>query len=300
LLTNLEILFQAPIFSVQLLIDGLMVGAIFALVAYGMALVWGVMNIINVAQGELVMLGGYVTLMLYNAGLSPFLGIPVAAAVLYLVGLLLYYLVIWRIVDRDLFISLLATFGLSILIQQLANEVFGANVETAQSGLGTLFLFDASVTVSEIKLVAFVCAFVVAGVMIVFLKYSRLGQAIRATAQNARAARILGIDTQRMYATTFALNAAICGAAGALVAMTWIVHPYLGLAYTVRSFMIVVVAGLGNLAGVIAAGLGLGVAEIFAGFLLGAEAQAAFVFSLLVVILIARSLLLHRQRKVLR
>jgi branched-chain amino acid transport system permease protein len=265
-----------------------------------MALVWGVMNIINVAQGELVMLGGYVTLLVYHAGLSPFLGIPAAAVVLYLIGLLLYYLVIWRIVDRDLFISLLATFGLSILIQQLANQIFGANVETAQSGLGTLLLFDASVTVSKIKLVAFVATFVVAGAMIVFLKYSRLGQAIRATAQNPRAARILGVDTQRVYATTFALNAAICGAAGALVAMTWIIHPYLGLAYTVRSFMIVVVAGLGNLAGVAVAGLGLGVAESFAGFLLGAEAQTAFVFSLLVVILVARSLLLHRQRKVLR
>ena len=299
-MSNLQILIQAPIFSVQLLIDGLLVGAIFALVAYGMALVWGVMNIINVAQGELVMLGGYVTLILYQAGVSPFLGIPTAAIVLYLIGLLLYYLVIWRIVERDLFVSLLATFGLSILIQQLANQVFGANVETARSDLGTLLLFGGSITVSEIKLVAFVGAFLVAGIMVVFLKYSRLGQAIRATAQDARAARILGVDTQRVYATTFALNAAICGAAGALVAMTWIIHPYLGLAYTVRSFMIVVVAGLGNLAGVIVAGLGLGVAETFAGFLLGAEAQAAFVFSLLVIILVFRSLLLHRQRKVLR
>jgi branched-chain amino acid transport system permease protein len=299
-MSNLQILIQAPIFSVQLLIDGLLVGAIFALVAYGMALVWGVMNIINVAQGELVMLGGYVTLILYQAGVSPFLGIPTAAIVLYLIGLLLYYLVIWRIVERDLFVSLLATFGLSILIQQLANQVFGANVETARSDLGTLLLFGGSITVSEIKLVAFVGAFIVAGIMVVFLKYSRLGQAIRATAQDARAARILGVDTQRVYATTFALNAAICGAAGALVAMTWIIHPYLGLAYTVRSFMIVVVAGLGNLAGVIVAGLGLGVAETFAGFLLGAEAQAAFVFSLLVIILVFRSLLLHRQRKVLR
>jgi branched-chain amino acid transport system permease protein len=299
-MSNLQILLQAPIFSVQLLIDGLLVGAIFALVAYGMALVWGVMNIINVAQGELVMLGGYVTLLLYHAGLSPFLGIPAAAIVLYGFGLLLYYLVIWRLVDRDLFISLLATFGLSILIQQLANQIFGANVETAQSGLGTLLLFDASVTVSKIKLVAFVATFVVAAAMVVFLKHSRLGQAIRATAQNPRAARILGVDTQRVYATTFALNAAICGAAGALVAMTWIIHPYLGLAYTVRSFMIVVVAGLGNLAAVAVAGLGLGVAESFAGFLLGAEAQTAFVFSLLVVILVVRSLLLHRQRKVLR
>ena len=116
----------------------------------------------------------------------------------------------------------------------------------------------------------------------------------------AASARILGIDTDRVYATTFALNAAICGAAGALVVMTWIVHPYLGLAYTVRSFMIVVVAGLGNLGAVVAAGLGLGAAENFAGFLLGAEYQAAFVFSLLVVILVYRNYRLGRQRKYLK
>src|SRR5919106_3732402 len=299
-MSNLQILIQAPIFSVQLLIDGLLVGAIFALVAYGMALVWGVMNIINVAQGELVMLGGYVTLLLYHAGWSPFLGIPAAAMVMYFVGWGLSRAVIWRVVDRDLFISLLATFGLSILIQQLANQAFGANVETARSGLGTISLLGGDITVSEIKLVAFVAAFVVAGTLVVFLKYSRLGQAIRATAQNARAARILGVDTQRVYATTFALNAAICGAAGALVAMTWIIHPYLGLPYTLRSFMIVIVAGLGNVGAVFGAGIGLSVAENLAGFILGTEYQAAFVFGLLVAILLWRRFWLGRQRRYLK
>src|SRR5262249_33532877 len=129
---------------------------------------------------------------------------------------------------------------------------------------------------------------------------SRLGQAIRATAQNSSAARILGIDTNRVYAMTFALNAAICGAAGSLVVMTWIIHPYLGLTYTIRSFMIAVVAGLGNVGGVIASALGLGVAENFAGFLLGAEYQNAFIFALLVAILLFRSFLLAQQRKYLR
>jgi branched-chain amino acid transport system permease protein len=110
----------------------------------------------------------------------------------------------------------------------------------------------------------------------------------------------MGIDTDRVYATTYALNAAICGAAGALVVMTWVIHPYLGLAYTLRSFMIVVVAGLGNLGLVIAAGLGLGAAENFAGFILGTEYQAAFVFSALVVILLLRNQRLKRQRRYLK
>jgi branched-chain amino acid transport system permease protein len=140
----------------------------------------------------------------------------------------------------------------------------------------------------------------VGGLLMVFLKRSRMGQAIRATAQNARAARIMGIDTDRVYAWTFGLNAAICGAAGALVAMTWIIHPYLGLPYTVRSFMIVIVAGLGNVAAVLGAGMGLGVAENLAGFVFGSEYQAAFVFGLLVVILVWRRFWLARQRKYLQ
>jgi len=141
---------------------------------------------------------------------------------------------------------------------------------------------------------------VLGGLLLLFLKQSRLGQAIRATAQNARAARIMGIDTDRVYAATFGLNAAICGAAGALVSMTWIIHPYLGLPYTIRSFMIVIVAGLGNVAAVLVAGLGLGAAENFAGFIFGAEYQAAFVFGLLVIILMWRRFWLNRQRRYLK
>ncbi len=296
---NLQILFDAPVLSMQLLIDGLLVGAIFALVAYGMALVWGVMNIINVAQGEFVMLGGYVAFYLYQAGIHPLYGVPLAAVALYVLGWALYRSVIFRIVDRDLFTSLLATFGLGILLQQLANELFGADVRTAQSGLGTWFLFDGMVTVPQIKVVAFVIALVIGGVLLWFLKRSRIGQAIRATAQNARAARVMGIDTDRVYAATFALNAAICGAAGALVSMIWIIQPYFGLPFTARSFMIVVVAGVGQVAGVLVAGLGLGVAEGFAGFILGSQFQTAFVFGLLVLILVWRRIRLSRQRRYL-
>jgi len=297
---NLNLLFAAPILNVQLLLDGLWIGAIFALAAFGMALVWGVMNIINIAQGEFVMLGGYMTLLVVKAGLSPLLGIPFAAAVLFILGWALYRAVIWRIVDADMFISLLATFGISIMMQQLMNEVFGSDVRTAESGLGMNYLFNNQVTVSQIKALAFVLAFAIGMGLWLFLKKSRLGQAIRATSQNPRAARILGIDTNRVYAATYAINAALCGAAGALVVMAWSIHPYVGLPYTVRSFMIVIMAGLGNLGGVIAAGLGLGAAEQFAGFLLGAEYQLAFVFLLLVAVLVWRQINLARKRQYLK
>jgi branched-chain amino acid transport system permease protein len=298
--SNLLLLVDAPQLALQLLVDGLLVGAIFCLPAYGMALVWGVMNVINIAQGEFLMLGGYVALYLYFAGIHPMFGVPVAAAVLFVVGWALYRLVIVRIVDRDLFVSILATFGISIFLQQVSNQAFSADVQSADAGLGTTYLLGGSLVIANVKLVAAICTALLGIGLYLFLKSTRLGQAIRATSQNARAARILGIDTDRVYATTFALNAAICGAAGALVVQIWVIHPYIGLPYTIRSFMIVIVAGLGNIPAVIVAGLSLGAAEQFAGFLLGAEYQMAFVFLLLVVILVWRNSMLARQRKYLR
>jgi branched-chain amino acid transport system permease protein len=296
---NLILLFQAPPLALQLLIDGVLVGAVFALAAYGLALVWGVMNIINVCQGEFVILGGYVALHVARAGLHPLLGVPAAAAALLVVGWLCYRVVIFRIVERDFFTSLLATFGLGILLAQLMNQMFGANVESLDAKLGSWFFFQGVVSISQVKVVAFLITLVIAGIIVVFMRRSRLGQAIRATAQDARAARVLGVDADRIYAMTYALNAAICGAAGALVVLIWVIQPFGGLIYTVRSFMIVIVAGLGNLPGVILAGLALGAAEQFVGFVLGAQFQIAFVFTALVVILIVRSLRLRRQRRYL-
>ena len=295
-MANLSLLAGSPALCLQLLLDGILIGAIFALVAYGMALVWGVTNVINIAQGELVMLGGYAVLSLTRAGVPPLVANPIAAAILYVVGWVLYRIVIFRIVDRDLFVSLLATFGLSILLQQLANQVFGANIQSVDAGLGTFFLMDGQVTLSQVRVLAFVVTLCVGAALVYFLRRTRLGMAIRATAQHPRAARVLGIDVDRVYAATFALNAAICGAAGGLVAMTWIIHPYLGLTYTIRSFMIVIAAGLGNVGGVLLAGTGLGVVENYAGFVFGTEYQTAFVFVLLVLILVARSLALLRRR----
>ncbi|GAB7542867.1 branched-chain amino acid ABC transporter permease [Cupriavidus sp. 8B] len=299
-MSDLAILLHSPEINLQLVIDGLLAGAVFALAAYGMALVWGVMNIINVAQGELVMLGGYAVILLSAQGVPALLAVPVAAAVMFVVGWGLYRLVIFRIIEHDLFVSVLVTFGLSILMQQLANELFGADVRTLESGLRNVALMGGRVTVAGLRLIAFAAALLLGGALALFLRYSRAGQAIRATAQNARAARVLGVDADRVYAITFALNAAICGAAGGLVAMTWFIHPYLGLPYTVRAFMIVVVAGLGRLLPVLLAAGGLGIAENYAGFLLGTQYQTAFLYALLVVILVSRNLALRRQRRYLK
>ncbi|HJO13811.1 MAG: branched-chain amino acid ABC transporter permease [Pelagibacteraceae bacterium] len=294
------LIFQSPYLMIQALIDGIILGSIFALIAYGMALVWGVMNIINITQGELVILGGYVAFGLYKIGIHPLYGLIASPAVLFVVGWCLYYIVVNRVVEKDLFISILATFGLSIMIQQLMNIFFGADVQVAEASLGTSFLFDYNVTIPNIKIVAFVVSIISAGIIVLFMKLSKMGQAIRATAQNARAAKILGINTNHVYAITFGLNAAICGVAGAIVSMTFTLHPYIGLPYTIRSFMIVIVAGLGNLPAVIVSGVGLGVAEQYADFLFGTIFRLAFVFSLLVVILIWRSFRLSKKREYLK
>ncbi len=330
---NLELLISyAPILNIQLILSGLFVGAIFALVAYGLALVWGVMNVKNLAQGELVIMGGYVAwwlsidvrvwigipamdfrvfwidflhisivevrlLEFLKPAIHPILGLPVAIVVLFGFGWVVYRVIISRVIDKDMFTSLLATFGLALVIQQLLNLAFGPEVQTAESGFAIRSMFDRMVTVADIKFICLVLAGILAAVVVTFMKYSRMGQAIRATAQDPRAAKVMGIDTERVYAFTFALNAAICGAAGALISMIWVIQPFYGMAHSIRAFVIVTAAGLGNLPGVIIAGLGLGVAEQYAGFVLGAELQQFSVVGLLVVVLVIRQILQSRHRQ---
>jgi branched-chain amino acid transport system permease protein len=300
MVANLLILLQAPEIGLQLAIDGILVGAVFALAAYGMALVWGVTNIVNVCQGEFVMLGGFIAVACAGQGVPPLLAVPLAALVLYALGWILFQTVIVHLVGRDMFNSVLATFGIAIVLQQLMAQIFGGENRILDSGLGTWFLLDGMIGIPKVKLVVFAACLALGAGLALFLARTRTGQAIRASAQEPRAASVLGIDTARVQRLTYALNAAICGAAGAFAAMAYTIHPYGGLSYTIRSFMIVVVAGIGNFVGVIWAALGLGIAESFAGFILGTQYQMAFVFSLLVLVLLLRNWRLRRQRRYLQ
>ena len=201
---NLEILTVAPVLNVQLIMDGVLIGSIFALAAYGLALVWGVMNVKNLAQGEFVIMGGYIAWVLSTKGIHPFLALPVAIVLMFAFGWFIYVIIIRRVIDKDLFTSLLATFGLALVLQQLLNLAFGPEVQTAESGFSTLTFFGGMVTVAEIKFIALILAGFLAAIVVVFMKYSRMGQAIRATAQDPRAARVMGVDTEQVYAFTFA------------------------------------------------------------------------------------------------
>jgi len=287
---NITVLEAAPILNLGLLIDGLLIGAIFALAAYGLALVWGVMNVKNLAQGDFIMTGGYITWFLGNHGVHPLFGLPVACVVLWCIGWVLYRVVISKVITRDLFTSLLATFGIAIVIQQGLNLAFGPDTQSAQADLPNWDLAGGMITIPATRVIGFVLAALLAMAVIVFMKRSRIGQAIRATAQDARAARVLGIDTEKVYSFTFCLNAAICGAAGALVAVVWNVQPFMGTTYSIRLFVVVTAAGFGNLPGVIAAGFGMGVFENFGGFILGAQYQQALIVMLLLIVLAVRQL----------
>ena len=300
MLGNLSLLLQAPILNVQLLLDGLFIGAIFALAAYGLALVWGVMNVKNLAQGDLVMMGGYIAWVLTQVGIHPILGLPVAMVIMFAFGWVIYRIIISRVIHKDLFTSLLATFGLALVIQQLLNLAFGPEVQVAESGFAINSFFGGMVTVANIKFISLILAAILAAMVVTFMKFSRMGQAIRATAQDPRAAMVMGIDTERIYAFTFALNAAICGAAGALISMIWVIQPFFGIAHSIRSFVVVTAAGLGNLPGVIVTGLGLGVAELYAGFVFGAELQQFTVVGLLVAVLVWRQIQQSRHRQVVQ
>ena len=302
MIDNLSLLGLAPLLNLQLLIDGLLIGSIFALAAYGLALVWGVMNIKNLAQGDFVIMGGYIAFTLSESpfNLHPILSIPLVFVIMFIFGWVLYQTIIRRVIERDLFTSLLATFGLAIVIQQLINLAYGPDVQTIRSEMAIREFFEGEVTIADIKFVSFILAMIMGLMLTMFMKKSRMGRAIRATSQNARAARIMGINTDRVYAFTFSLNAAICGIAGVLISMIWVIQPFFGMTHSIRAFVIVTSAGFGNLIGVILSALGLGAVEQFSGFILGAEFQQATVVGLLVGVLIIRQIIQGGQRQVVQ
>jgi len=302
MIDNLSLLGLAPLLNLQLLIDGLLIGSIFALAAYGLALVWGVMNIKNLAQGDFVIMGGYIAFTLSESpfNLHPILSIPLVFVIMFIFGWVLYQTIIRRVIERDLFTSLLATFGLAIVIQQLINLAYGPDVQAIRSVMAIREFFEGEVTIADIKFVSFILAMIMGLMITMFMKKSRMGRAIRATSQNARAARIMGINTDRVYAFTFSLNAAICGIAGVLISMIWVIQPFFGMTHSIRAFVIVTTAGFGNLIGVILSALGLGAVEQFSGFILGAEFQQATVVGLLVGVLIIRQIIQGRQRQVVQ
>ena len=301
MLDNLQLLFVwAPIINLQVILDGIFVGAVFALSAYGLALVWGVMNIKNLAQGDFVIMGGYLALSLHYIGIPLPLILIIVSSIMFVFGWGIYILIIRRIIDQDMFVSLLATFGLSLLLQQVINLFYGPEVQTIDMKMGSYDAFDYMVSIPYSKVLSLILAGIITICVVLFMKRSRMGQAIRATSQDPRAARVLGIDTDRVYAFTFAFNAALCGAAGVLVSIIWVIQPFYGITYSVRSFAIVTAAGLGNLPGVISAAFGIGLFEKYTGMILGTAYEVAAPVAILLIVLIIRQINMKRNRQPVR
>ena len=301
MIDNLNLLFvYAPIMNIQVILDGIFVGAVFALSAYGLALVWGVMNVKNLAQGDFVIMGGFIALGLHEyLGIHPIISIPIVLILMFAYGWAVYKLIIKRVIDNDMFVSLLATFGLSLLMQQVMNLIYGPEVRIIDPELPIYEFFD-FITVPMAKIISLILAAIFALIIILFMKKSRMGQAIRATAQDARAARVLGINTDNVYAFTFALNAAICGVAGVMVSMIWVLQPFYGITYSLRTFAIVTAAGLGNFPAVIVAGFGLGLIEKYTSIILGVEYEIASAVVMLLIVLIWKQLQKRKNRQVVR
>jgi branched-chain amino acid transport system permease protein len=262
-------------------------------------LVWGVMNIKNLAQGDFVIAGGYMAFALNMYGVPLFLILPIVIVSMFCYGWVVYLLVIRRILDQDMFVSLLATFGLSLLMQQVINRIFGPEVQIIDMKMPVYEAFDSMVSIPSSKILALIMAGLISISVVIFMKRSRTGQAIRATAQDPRAARVLGINIDRIYAFTFAFNSALCGAAGVLVSIIFVIQPFYGITYSMGSFAIVTAAGLGNLPAVIVSAFGIGMFTKYFGFFNSALEYAAPV-GVLLAVLLWRQISMSRNRQAVK
>lgn len=273
----------------QFVIDGLLLGGVYAAVGVGFALVWGIMNVINLAHGALIMLGAYVTFWLFKlVGIDPFLSIPISMAAIFVVAWLIQRYVINFVIRAPLLIPFLLTFGLELLIVDLALNFFSADnrsVETAYSGVHLEF---AGITIPLVHLMTLGVALLLTAALQLFLERTRIGNAIRATSMDLDAARLVGIKIGRVYALTFALGGAAAGAAGALIAVNYSIAPGIGSFYTLIAFVVCVLGGLGSINGALVGGLVFGIVQSLSQAFIGPAFQNAIAFGLLVVILLVR------------
>jgi branched-chain amino acid transport system permease protein len=273
----------------QVLLNGVLLGGLYALMALGLALVWGVLNIVNLTHGALIMLGAYVTYYLFTvAHIDPFVALPISAAVLFGVGYAIQRGILNLIVRAPMFNTLLVTFGLEVVLTFLAQLAFSADFRTINPGYAGSNVDVLGITVPYVQLFAFAIALALSFGLWAFLARSRLGRGIRAAAQNLVAARLYGVEPRHIYAFTFGLGAALAGVAGGLYGTVSQINPYIGASLTAKSFVIAIIGGLDNPLGVIVGGLFLGVVESLTALYIGPTYKDVVSFGLLVVVLIWR------------
>ena len=273
----------------QATVYGLLQGGLLALVAIGFSLVWGVMNIVNIAHGSFVIVGAYLTWELSDRlGIDPFLGMLPVAVVMFAVGYLLQRYLINLVVNAPIFITLLLTFGLELVLIQAMNIAFTANYRSIRTSYASHSFVIGSVHVPVGRLLAFAIAVLVTVGLATAVRHTRTGTSIMATGMDRGAARLMGIRAGHVYALTFGISVAIAALAGAMIGTIGTFNAASAGTYTLQAFVIAVIGGLGNMYGALAGGLLIGLAEAWAGQYLPGTWVNAIAFLLLILVLMVR------------
>jgi branched-chain amino acid transport system permease protein len=274
---------------VQILLNGILLGGLYGLMALGMGLVWGVLNIVNLAHGAFIMMGGYAVYFLYTlAGIDPFAALPIAMFAMFLFGFAVQYGILNFIVRSAMLNTLLITFGLDVVLTYLAQLLFSADLRAINPPYAGANVSFGEVTIPLVRLGVFAVAVLLAAGLWLLLRMTRLGRAIRATAQNLIAARLYGVDPRILYAVTFGFGAALAGAAGGLYGLVSQISPYVGATLTAKSFVIAIIGGLQNPLGAIVGGMVIGIAEALCALYISPTMVDIISFGLLVLILVSR------------
>jgi len=277
----------------QKLAFGLFVGSNYGVAAVGLTLIFGVMRVLNVGHGELLMLGGYARYFVFTVlGIDPYLSVALSAICLFALGLLLNT-VLFQFVERldeeqRVKNSLLISFGLALVLQNVALFAFSADERSVRAAYAGGAFTLAGVVLPYTRVLTLIVGTLVVAVLYLLLQRTYFGMAIRATALDWEAAALAGVDVRRTYLLTFAIGSALAGIAGSLVLVTFSISPAIGLAWTLKALVVVVLAGMGSIYGAFLAGLLLGTVENLSTIWIGAEYQQVVGLALFVVVLLLR------------
>jgi branched-chain amino acid transport system permease protein len=277
----------------QQLVLGLLIGGLYGLAAAGLSLVFGVLKVLNVAHGELIMLGGYGAFWLFALwSVDPFTSLVVVVPAALGLGALLYWMLFGFVVKADeetrVKNSLLIGFGLALALQALALRLWTADERSITTPYGGAVITVGGLSIPLVRLLSLGLALALIGGLELFLARARWGKAIRATAEDWRAALLAGIDIRRAYLLAFAIGTGLAGAAGVLVSVGYSVSPSIGLEWTLKALIVVVLAGLGSMIGTFVGGLFLGVAEAASAAAFGGPYREVVGLVIFALVLVAR------------
>jgi branched-chain amino acid transport system permease protein len=275
--------------TLQILANGLVLGGLYACIAAGFSLVWGVLNVINILHGSIIVLGGYLAFFGYTQlGIHPFVSLLVAAPLFFAFGYFLQSALINRMIAAPVLLTLSLTFGLDLMVQNGMLLAFTADFRKIilDPPLGIVALGPVVIPVD--RLLAMALALGLTALLYLLLSRSRIGRAIVAVRMDREASALMGVNVKRIYAVTFGLGALMAGVAGTLLAMIYPISPLTGTTYLGKAFVICVLGGLGSVPGAMVGGLALGVVESFGGLWLGPEHATTLSFLLLIAVLLVR------------